>query len=290
MQSESVSVFAPAKVNLFLHVTNRRDDGYHELESLVMFADIGDRVSAAHGNDFSLEIAGAQAAGLAADNDNLVVRAALALAERIGAAAGAAMTLEKNLPVSSGIGGGSADAAATIKALVRLWEIHPGQHDLSGLALDLGADVPVCLAGRATMMSGIGEVLEPIDDLPDLPAVLVNPGVAVATPAVFKARTAQFSPKQEDMTWSGDIRSCVEHIAEQRNDLTEAAVSIAPAIGDVLAALAQTDSCLLSRMSGSGATCFGLYADTAAAEAAAQDLQKRRPEWWVASTVLQGAN
>jgi 4-diphosphocytidyl-2-C-methyl-D-erythritol kinase len=287
MEDAPLAVFAPAKVNLYLHVTGRRDDGYHELESLVAFADVGDCVTAEAASDLSLRVTGPQAAGLSAGDDNLVMRAADALCARTGVPAGAALTLEKVLPVASGIGGGSADAAAALKVLVRLWGLHPGAHDLSGLALDLGADVPVCLAGRAAVMSGIGERLDFVEMPAPLAAVLVNPGVAVPTPAVFKARQGPFSePMAHPLP--ADPDAMLGYLEARRNDLETPALQLAPVIGEVLEALRATQGCGLARMSGSGATCFGLFADRAAAEAAAAALSGARPDWWITSTMLGG--
>jgi len=285
MDDAPVAVFAPAKVNLYLHVTGRRDDGYHELESLVVFADVGDRVAAEVASDLSLQITGPERAGLSAGSDNLVLRAADALRARIGTPAGAALTLEKVLPVASGIGGGSADAAAAVKALVRLWGIHPGEHDLSGLALDLGADVPVCLAGLAAVMSGIGERLDFVDLPAPLAAVLVNPGVAVSTPAVFKARKGPFS---EPMAGSlpADPGAMLAYLEARRNDLEAPAMELVPAIGEVLEALRAMQGCGLARMSGSGATCFGMFTDRTAAEAAASVLSGAHPDWWITPATL----
>jgi len=277
---------APAKINLFLHVTGRRADGYHELESLVVFADVGDRLTARPAAELTLEISGHNAAGLDAGPDNLVMRAAAALAERIGGAQGAHIGLEKILPVASGIGGGSADAAAAIKMLARLWGVHPGEYDLSGLALDLGADVPVCLFGRPAMMRGIGERLEPVTGLPILPAVLVNPRVGISTPDVFKARSGAFTAPLPDDALPTDADGWFATIEAARNDLEAPARTLVPAVGDVLDAVAATDRCRLARMSGSGATCFGLYEDVAAAAAAAEGLSAVRPEWWVRACTM----
>ena len=285
MDDAPVAVFAPAKVNLYLHVTGRRDDGYHELESLVVFADVGDRVTAEAATELSLRVTGPRGEGLSAGDDNLVMRAAEALCARTGMAAGAALTLEKVLPVASGIGGGSADAAAALKALVRLWGLHPGAHDLSGLSLDLGADVPVCLAGRAAVMSGIGERLDFVDLPAPLAAVLVNPGVAVSTPAVFKARQGPFSEPVADPLPT-DPEAMLAYLEARRNDLEAPALQLAPIIGEVLEALRATQGCRLARMSGSGATCFGLFMDRAAAEAAASALSKAYSDWWIAPATL----
>lgn len=271
------STFAPAKVNLHLHVVGRRVDGYHLLDSLVVFAGVGDRLSVSPASDLSLTVVGPFAAGLAAESDNLVLRAARGLADLAGICATGALVLEKNLPVASGIGGGSADAAATLRLLSRFWGIEPR---LAGLAHALGADVPVCLFGRPVLMSGIGESLAPAPPLPEVGLVLVNPGVAVSTPAVFQARSGGFSevacfPRDG---WA-DADSLAADLGRARNDLQPAACSLAPAIEDALGALASMPGCLLARMSGSGATCFGLFASTRHARHAALGI--RRAGWWV---------
>ena len=289
MSADAIARFAPAKINLYLHVTGRQEDGYHELDSLVVFADIGDWVRARPAAQTALKITGPHASGLDSGRDNLVMRAAHALASRIGGAETAALELEKNLPVASGIGGGSADAAATIKALARLWKMPPGLHDLSGLALDLGADVPVCLGGLPSYMSGVGQKLELAVGLPDLPAILVNPGVAVSTPQVFKARSGEFSRVEWLDDVPGDVKGMAGVLAARRNDLTDAAIKLTPVIADVLSLLERTQGCLLARMSGSGATCFGLFGSEAEARAAATALRAKRTNWWVASTILQGS-
>jgi 4-diphosphocytidyl-2-C-methyl-D-erythritol kinase len=271
------SVFAPAKINLHLHVLGRRDDGYHLLDSLVVFAGVGDRLSVSPASDLSLTVVGPFAAGLAADTNNLVLRAALGLADLAGVRARGALVLEKNLPVASGIGGGSADAAATLRLLCRFWGTAP---ELDGLARELGADVPVCLLGRPALMSGIGEVLAPAPALPEVGLVLVNPGAAVSTPGVFRARSGGFSevacfPRDG---WR-DAFSLAADLRGTRNDLEAPARVLAPAIGDALGALAGTAGCLLARMSGSGATCFGLFASAEAAQQTAGGIA--RAGWWV---------
>jgi 4-diphosphocytidyl-2-C-methyl-D-erythritol kinase len=265
--------FAPAKVNLYLHVTGRRADGYHLLDSLAVFPAVGDVVTAAAGDAVSLAVAGPFGAVLADDPDNLVLRAARAL--RRGAGAGAALRLEKNLPVASGIGGGSADAAAALRVLAEFWGVDVA---LPEIAARLGADVPVCLGRRAAVMGGVGEVLGAAPGLPAFGLVLVNPGVAVATPAVFRARTGAFSaPAALPAGWD-DAAAMAADLARLRNDLEAPAMAVAPVIGEVLAALRAVPWVLLARMSGSGATCFGICQTAAAAEAAAAALA--RPGWW----------
>ena len=283
---ESIVVSAPAKLNFYLHVLGRRDTGYHDLDSLVVFAAVGDVVSVHPAAEISLQIDGPFADDVPGGGDNLVLRAAEALAERTGMQAGAAITLTKNLPVASGIGGGSADAAATIKALVRLWGVHPGTHDLSGLALDLGADVPVCLFGRPAFMGGIGEQLEPAPDLPDAALVLVNPGVAVSTPEVFGARVGVFSSGARFEGESVNAAGLADGLRGGGNDLFAPAMKVAPEIGEVISVIEATDGCLLARMSGSGATCFGLYETMAAADSATHAIQAARAAWWATAARL----
>ena len=270
--------YAPAKINLHLHVVGRRSDGYHLLDSLVVFAGIGDRLTVSPSDRLTLSVTGPFAAELAAVSDNLVLRAARTLAAQAGVQATGTLVLEKNLPVASGIGGGSADAAAALRLLCRFWGLDPG---LPGqLAPGLGADVPVCVAGAPAMMSGIGEILAPAPALPEVGIVLVNPGVAVSTPSVFRARTGDFSHPAlfPDQGWQ-NAGSLVAALRATRNDLEPPARLLTPAIGDVLDALAAIPGCLLARMSGSGATCFGLFAAPQAAEAAARTIG--RDGWWV---------
>ncbi|AWD22048.1 4-(cytidine 5'-diphospho)-2-C-methyl-D-erythritol kinase [Fuscovulum blasticum] len=268
--------FAPAKVNLTLHVTGRRQDGYHLLDSLVVFAGVGDRVSVTAGEGFS--VTGPQAALLPPSDDNLCLRAARAMG------GGVAITLDKVLPVASGIGGGSADAAATLRALARMGRALPDAETV----LKLGADVPVCLSGHAVRMTGVGEGLAPVS-VPSGWMVLVNPGVAVSTPSVFRALDRRENPPMPTpLPPLPDMAALVAFVASQRNDLEAPAIVLAPVIADVKAALAAQDGCLLARMSGSGATCFGLFAGQASAEAAAGAIRAAQPGWWAAAAPMQG--
>jgi 4-diphosphocytidyl-2-C-methyl-D-erythritol kinase len=282
--------FAPAKVNLHLHVVGRRDDGYHLLDSLVVFAGIGDRLTVSPADGLSLSVTGPFAGELEAEADNLVLRAARSLAAQYAMPLGAIppggkLVLEKNLPVASGIGGGSADAAAALRLLGRFWGLDPS--GLGRLAGGLGADVPVCLAGRPALMSGIGDVLVSAPALPDVGIVLVNPGVAVSTPAVFRARGGPFSdPARFPVDRWHDVDSLVRSLRATCNDLEPPARLLAPAIGDVLQAVSEAPGCLLARMSGSGATCFGLFPTPAAAREAARTIV--RGGWWVWGGGLTG--
>ena len=278
---------APAKVNLYLHLTGRRDDGYHLLDSLVAFAEIGDSLRAEPAETLSLRVTGPFAGGLSAEPDNLVLRAARALATEAGVAAGARIVLEKNLPVASGIGGGSADAAAALRLLCRVWGLSPDRAVLARLAGGLGADVPACLFGRTCRMGGIGERLEPAPTLPQCGIVLVNPGIPVATPDAFRAQRGAWSSRATLPAGWADSEAMARDLAPLRNDLEPAAVALRPVIGNVLVALAALPGCLLARMSGSGATCFGLFADRPTAGRAVSEM--RQTGWWCWSgSLLQG--
>jgi 4-diphosphocytidyl-2-C-methyl-D-erythritol kinase len=268
--------FAPAKVNLCLHVTGRRADGYHLLDSLVVFAGVGDRITVLPGQGLTLRLTGPEALALDVEPDNLVLRAARAMEVR-----GAAFRLWKGLPVASGIGGGSADAAATLRALARL-SGRPLPDPAAVLAL--GADVPVCLAGRPVRMQGVGELLTPLPTLPPLWMVLANPRVPVATPQVFAALTRRDHPPLPGLT-AAALRSasafCGWLARETRNDLTAPAQKVAPVLPQVQAALVALPGCLLARMSGSGGTHFGLFATAEAAISGARRLADEHPGWWV---------
>lgn len=274
---------APAKINLALHVTGRRPDGYHELDSVVTFANLVDDVHVFPARQDRLTLAGPYAGALGSGT-NLVEtardRLRALIVERGGTAPAVEIRLAKNLPVASGIGGGSADAAAALRGLTRLWEATVSKADLAGLAETLGADVPMCLVSRPVAARGIGEVLEPLVPFPSFDMVLVNPGEAVATPAVFAAlEKRENSPPTYPAAW-GTAREAAAHLAAMRNDLEAPARKIAPAIGDVLDEIAATGP-WLARMSGSGATCFGLYEGAEPARQAAAAISARHPGWYV---------
>jgi len=268
--------FAPAKVNLYLHVTGKRADGYHLLDSLIVFAGAGDYVEAQGAGELSLTITGPMGHTLEADDGNLVLKAARALAKAGNVPAYAALTLEKNLPVASGIGGGSADAAAALRVLSKLWNL---KIPLEPIALSLGADVPVCLARKTRRMSGIGDILANGPAMPDMGLVLINPGIPVPTKEVFAARRGPFSPVVNPPVAWRETRFLVSDIADHKNDLQAPAIARVPEIAAVLETLRDDKKCLLARMSGSGATCFGLYENPAAAAMAAHTI--RHPNWWV---------
>jgi len=287
-----ISMLARPKVNLFLHVLGRRSDGYHTLESLVSFAESGDRLDASAGDLLSLSVEGPFAETLAAGQSNLVLSAAQSLQDWARRAehsvAGANLLLEKNLPVAAGIGGGSADAAATLNALASLWKLDIPRDDLHGIALDLGADVPVCLESRTQMMRGIGEVLQAAPALPPAWLVMVNPMRAVSTAQVFAALDLADQPDAVSMPdkfqSAADLGAWLS--AETRNDLEAPARVLEPAIDTVLEALSTCDGAHLSRMSGSGATCFGLFDGQSAAEAARDKVHSESPGWWAEATAL----
>lgn len=292
----AIEVFAPAKVNLTLHVIGQREDGYHLLDSLVVFAPFGDNLRMARADAPSLRITGSEARGVPSDARNLVMRAAALHAQVCGVGGAIAMILDKTLPAASGIGGGSSDAAAALRGAIALAGMDVsaqvegrltirgagGAFDLDLLAL--GADLPMCFRPEPARVRGIGERREAIA-LPPLPAVLVNPRIEVATPDVFRALTSKINPPSPEKLpdWP-DTAALIAWLGTQRNDLEPAAVTVAPVIGAVLAVL--DDTADLARMSGSGATCFGLYQTASEAESAAKAIAAAHPEWWVRHGIL----
>jgi 4-diphosphocytidyl-2-C-methyl-D-erythritol kinase len=281
-----VEELAPAKVNLDLHVLGRRADGYHELDSLTAFAALGDRLVFYEHECLELELCGPFAGPLAAEADNLVLRAARSLAACAGRRAAVRITLDKRLPVAAGLGGGSADAAATLRGLNRLWRLRMTPADLAVLGAALGADVPVCLAGRAARLRGVGERVEPWDGLPPLPVLLVNPGLPLATAAVFGALERIATPVERAWPPPGEPDAFLAWLRRGANHLEAPALRLLPPIGEMLTGLATQQGCTLARMSGSGATCFGLFATAAARDAAAAALGRARPDWWLAASTL----
>ena len=270
--------FAPAKINLTLHVTGQRPDGYHLLDSLVVFADVGDRVRVMPADETTLEVTGPMAEGVPVDASNLVMQAAGLYELPV------AISLDKHLPMAAGIGGGSSDAAATIYAMAELI----GDNTIPEGVTALGADVRVCLMRQASRMRGIGEDVQPVEGMPELYAVLANPGVAVSTPEVFAAledKNGLAMPKRIPRWRAG--WSAVDWISKQRNDLEAPAIAIAPVIGDVLEALRALPGARFARMSGSGATCFGLFEERAEADYAAEQLAEAQPDWWVTAATLR---
>lgn len=274
--ADVAKAFAPAKINLALHVTGQRADGYHLLESLVAFANVGDQLTARLATSPSLRVQGPLAAGVPTGPENLVLKAAA------WAGHGASFELEKNLPAAAGIGGGSSDAAAALRALEAL----TGQPCDTARLAELGADVPVCYFGRACLMRGVGEQVEAAA-LPPVAAVLANPRVEVATPRVFGQLTRKDNGPLPPLPELGDVDGLVAYLADKtRNDLETPALALAPVIGEVLDRLWALDGARLARMSGSGATCFALFDDFGAADRAAATLQAQSPDWWVSAVWL----
>jgi len=284
-----------AKVNLTLRVVGRRVDGYHDLESVVAFADCADRLTLTPGSELNLTTTGPLAGHCGETADNLVLKAARLLGERVPNLKTGNFTLDKILPVAAGIGGGSADAAAALRLLARLNDLAFEDKRLLEVALLTGADVPVCLASRGCDMTGVGETLLPLS-LPKMPCVMVNPRVAVATKDVFAElglRNGELLVGATDViqaaAWPEDgasVEDWVEVLAENSNDLEAPATRIQSVIGDVIAALSATNGAWLSRMSGSGATCFAIYENTAEAQRAAEKIRRDHPGWWVHAGTL----
>ncbi len=286
-RASAFRALAPAKVNLALHVTGRRADGYHLLDSLVVFADMGDVVTLRDGPGrapgLALSLAGPQAPAVPPGPDNLILRAARAMGAK-GAVEGLAFTLEKHLPVASGLGGGSSDAAAALRCMAaRSGAALPGGDAL----LRLGADLPVCMAAAPSRMRGIGERIDPLPALPPLWMVLVNPGVPLSTAAVFAALALRDNPGLPDLPegWP-DTESFCAWLQGTRNDLESPACTIAPPVRAAIHALRRTEGCLLARMSGSGASVFGIFADAGHAGRAAKALRAHAPDWWIAPAGL----
>ena len=281
--------FAPAKLNLYLHITGRRADGYHDLDSLVAFATIGDEIALRAGKDFRLDITGTQALALAHEltEDNLVVQAARSLAELTGHTLEGHLVLVKKLPVASGIGGGSSDAAAALRALARQWGLAKDDPRIAQAAARHGQDVPVCVRVENNYMTATGVL--PAPKLPRADIVLVNPGKGLSTPAVYKEYRQggdAFSPLSRLETTPETVDALVAALNARSNDLYAPACRLMPEIAEIISALESSDTCLLARMSGSGATCFGLYPDAASAKSAAAQLRAARPRWWIETGVI----
>ena len=295
MDRSTTSVTAHAKVNLALHVTGQREDGYHLIESLVGFADFGDQISAKLSDTNSFEICGPFASALEDEdeNTNLIIKARDALAE-FASGNGieikpVSLVCEKNLPVASGLGGGSADAAAALNLLIKLWELEISDEELSQIALGLGADVPMCLKSEPLIAKGIGEEITSVRPFPKCHIVLANPLVAVSTPLVFKALTTKQNGALNARTKIEDFDELVAVMKDNRNDLEQPAIQHCSEISDCLEALLNTKPAI-TRMSGSGASCFALYNNENNAHVAAQSIMNEHPNWFVTSTYLRGQN
>lgn len=282
--ADFISEHAPAKVNLALHVTGRRADGYHLLDTLVVFTEAGDTIHVRRAEQDGFSVTGPVCDGVPLDGGNLVLRARDLARNLAGDRAFPVhIELEKNLPVASGVGGGSSDAAATLRALGRLWDLPLSRSQLSQAALSLGADLPMCLAAKTLVASGIGETLAPVPGLPALALVLVNPGIAIATPAVFSGLESRNNAPLPPLPARIDYDALAEWLTATRNDLETPALTIAPQVGAALAALRETGASP-ARMSGSGATCFGLFAAAQDAARAAGAIAAAHPSWYVVAT------
>ncbi|TNE59587.1 MAG: 4-(cytidine 5'-diphospho)-2-C-methyl-D-erythritol kinase [Alphaproteobacteria bacterium] len=281
---------AHAKINLFLHITGKRQDGMHEMQSLAIFPQVYDTVTVKRASDLSLEITGPFADDLwkAADiEDNLVIKAARLVQGALGKDRGAAITLDKQLPVASGLGGGSADAAAALRALMQHWNYHPDITTVRAIAAQLGADVPVCLASQPAIMRGIGTQLSLPPRVPYMHMLLVNPGKPVSTKKVFEGLNWRSAAKKGEVKLPKDFGTVRKHgnfLSKCRNDLEPVAVRLQPEIKTVIKALEGQDGCLVSRMSGSGASCFAIFKSQATARAAYEALSAEHPNWWIKAT------
>ncbi len=289
ISAQTFTYIAHAKLNLFLHVTNRLPSGLHELDSMIGFTEYGDRVRLDPADEFRLSYSGLFADLLDRQTTiDLVEKAARAYADKKGIRPNISIHLEKNLPIASGIGGGSADAAAVLKGLSKIWGPLPAT-ELDALALSLGADVPMCLSGKAAIATGVGEKLAPITQFPPAYILLVNPGIHVSTPAIFKARTGNFSKKsftEKNTFVFQHLPDLVHFLSTTHNDLAPPAIQLAPVIQTTLSALQACDACLLARMSGSGATCFAFFATETDCHQAEIKIRQQYPEWWLQSTHL----
>lgn len=277
---------APAKVNLYLHVTGKREDGYHLLESMMCFADICDEVTVTPSDKITITADGEFASLVPTDSSNIAYKAAEKLQPFCGNK-GADIHITKNLPVGAGIGGGSADAAAVLHLLNEIWEVKLSDNRLAEIGLSLGADVPICLNRKAALVSGIGENICNIATMPEIYIVLVNPKQHVATPQIFKMGFEKFTNYGVNDNFPKEASSVLEYLARQHNDLMPNAVKILPVIGDILAIIKNTSGCVFSRMSGSGATCFGIFENRHDSQNASDLIKKLHPNWWVKSGIIQ---
>lgn len=292
--TKPLRIFAPAKVNLYLHITGKLTNGYHMLDSLAGFVDVGDYITIENSDEFSFVVEGPYKDYFSdrdldsSDNSgNLVVRAARNLAKAVGRDPLIKITLEKNLPLASGIGGGSSDAGACIWGLMEWWGISPAASFLPSLLLEMGTDIPVCLKCQPSHMAGLGDLITPLKHaLPEVPIVLANPSVHCSTIDVYKRFKPPFSDLAEIPDHFHNVDEFIQFLQQQSNDLTPPAIAGAPSIETVLEALKSQDGSLLSRMSGSGATCFALFRTQDQANEARQAIQDHHPDWWVKSGFL----
>ncbi len=279
--------FAAAKLNLYLHVVGRHHDGYHEIDSLVVWLDLGDKLTFSLADDLKLEVSGPFASEVGPKEDNLVIQAAEYLRKSYSIRLGAKICLDKQLPVGAGMGGGSSDAATALRALMELWKCDPGELNMEALVRSLGADVPACMIGAPALVSGVGEKVALLPVLPMMHVVLVWPGVKLATSRVFAAHQVKGSNKPLRISDLERPDNYLKALLERGNDLQITAQVLCSEIGKALQLLASSIGCVLSRMSGSGSTCFGLFETQEAAQSAANYIVKKRPSWWVRATRLR---
>lgn len=292
-ETRLLTIFAPAKINLYLHVTGRLDNGYHMLDSLVAFADIGDSIEIEPSAEFKFVIEGPYSGGFgpkdrdhSPDSSNLVVQAVWALARAAQKIPNVRVKLVKNLPIASGLGGGSSDAAAVIWGLLEWWKIPRQTHYLQGLMARLGADIPVCMACSPSRVRGIGDIVDPAPAMSEIPVVLVNPGKPCMTSEVFSRFTGAFREPMALPAGFEKQAALISFLAQQRNDLLKAASETVPEIGNALNSLNVQDGCALARMTGSGATCFGIFNNENTARKAAKAIAADNPDWWVKNGLL----
>jgi 4-diphosphocytidyl-2-C-methyl-D-erythritol kinase len=282
--NQTIEIHAPAKINLTLNVTGKREDGYHLLHSLVYFADFGDLITLKPNDTFKFTME-SYIEGIPNNDDNLIVKTAKKLAHHYDQNLNCHIHCEKQIPMGAGLGGGSTDAAATAKALFKFWDISPDTEELNKILLSLGADIPVCYHAKPCVFEGIGEIIKPLPNAPELYAVLVHPKQHSSTPTVFKNFEQNFSTKPE----LKNNENILEFIKSYDNDLTSSAVKSLPVIQEALNTISQTKDCLISRMSGSGSCCFGLYETKEKSQRAEEKIKTENPDWWVKSVVLKGA-
>jgi 4-diphosphocytidyl-2-C-methyl-D-erythritol kinase len=287
-ECDVVRCWAPAKINLYLHVLGNRPDGYHDIDTLIVFASVSDQVSVAYSHLLGLRLAGPFAHDLETTNwaDNLVVAAVRALAEACDISPRVTISLHKNLPVAAGLGGGSSDAAATLRALARLWGLDPLDVRLHAVAESLGADVPACLLQYPVVVGGRGEIISQAPALPAAWLVLVNPCIPLATADVFRQFSEPGSQSAPLGKAPAGLDAMVAALMARSNDLEQPAMRIVPQISEIIETISKSDGCLLARMSGSGATCFGIYAAEATAVTAAAQISNGHDSWWVSTAQM----
>ncbi len=286
-QSSKISqtIFAPAKINLFLHIVGKREDNHHLLQSLVTFADFGDDIKITPAHNFSFSTSG-KTENLSDNSDNLVVKAANLLAKELNKPLAVDIHLSKNTPIGAGLGGGSADAAATIKGLLTYWDKDLPNKTIENILLNLGADVPACYKSKPCLIEGIGEIITPLTYLPKIPAVLIYPNEFCSTADVFKNHTQSFSNSIKIPNKFSDQKGFYGFLRQQKNDLTEPACQKFSIIENALKIIQKQKGCQISRMSGSGSACFGLFETSQKSENAAKTIQKEKPDWWVWPALL----